>query len=95
LASDRSTLAGSVLTMERAVRHMVDATGMPLADALRAASATPMRVAGGPGHGQGAPPAGTLEPGAPADLVVLDPDLEVVATIVAGVVAFARDQLLT
>ena len=95
LASDRSTLAGSVLTMERAVRHMVDATRMPLADALRAASATPMRVAGAPGHGQGAPPAGTLEPGAPADLVVLDPELEVVATIVAGAVAFARDQLLT
>ncbi len=95
LATDRSTLAGSVLTMEHAVRHMVDATGMPLADALRAASATPMLIAGAPARGHGASRAGALEPGAPADLVVLDPDLEVVATIVAGAVAFARDQLLT
>jgi len=95
LATDRSTLAGSVLTMDRAVHHMVDTTGMSLADALRAASATPMLVAGTPGHAHGASRAGALEPGAPADLVALDPDLQVVATIVAGAVAFARDKLLT
>ncbi|MDA8074324.1 MAG: N-acetylglucosamine-6-phosphate deacetylase [Actinomycetota bacterium] len=95
LAADHSTLAGSVLTMERAVRHVVDATGMSLADALRAASATPMHVVGAPAHGHRASPAVALEPGAPADLVVLDPDLEVVATIIAGAVAFARDRLLT
>jgi N-acetylglucosamine-6-phosphate deacetylase len=95
LATDRSTLAGSVLTMERAVRHIVHATGMPLADALRAASATPMALAMTPGRAHGTSHAGALEPGAPADLVVLDPDLEVVATIVAGAVAFAREHLLT
>ena len=79
--------------MERAVRHMVEASGVALSDALRAASATPMLVARTPGRDRPGSRAGTLEPGAPADLVVLDPDLEVVATIVAGQVAFARDGL--
>ncbi len=96
LATDGSTLAGSILTMEHAVRHVVDATGMPLAAALQAASATPMRIAGRPAtREQGPSRPGALEPGAPADLVVLDTDLEVVTTIVAGVVAFDRDRLLT
>jgi N-acetylglucosamine-6-phosphate deacetylase len=67
-------LAGSTLTMDRAVRVCVDA-GIPLGDALRMASATPASVLG---------EAGVLAPGAPADLVVLDPDLQAIATMVAG-----------
>ncbi|MDA8310589.1 MAG: N-acetylglucosamine-6-phosphate deacetylase [Actinomycetota bacterium] len=96
LASDRSTLAGSVLTMERAVRHAVERAGIPLAEALCAASAVPTLLAapGGEGTGRGGARSGVLEPGAPADLVVLDPDLDVAATIVAGNVVFQRDELL-
>jgi N-acetylglucosamine-6-phosphate deacetylase len=91
LASDSSTLAGSVLTMERAVRHAVGDAGMPLGDALRAASAVPALLAASPeGHRTG-PPTGVLETGARADLVVLDPELEVAATVVGGAVVFDRD----
>jgi N-acetylglucosamine-6-phosphate deacetylase len=67
-------LAGSTLTMDRAVRVCVDA-GIPLGDALRMASATPASVLG---------EAGVLAPGAPADLVVLDRGLNAIATMVAG-----------
>lgn len=87
LASDPQTLAGSVLTMERAVRHVVESTGMSLARALRAASTLPAALAPPGGGGTGPAPA-ILQAGAPADLVVLDPDLEVAATIVAGAVVF-------
>jgi N-acetylglucosamine-6-phosphate deacetylase len=45
------------------------AAGVPLADAVAAASAAPARVLGLPGR------AGTLAPGAPADLVVTDEKL--------------------
>jgi N-acetylglucosamine-6-phosphate deacetylase len=79
LASDPSTLAGSVLTMDAAVRHLVGVVGMPLDAAVASASATPAWAAGlgdsGLGH---------LRAEAPADLVVLEPDLSVAATIVAG-----------
>ncbi|MCL6552617.1 MAG: N-acetylglucosamine-6-phosphate deacetylase [Firmicutes bacterium] len=68
------TLAGSVLTMDAAVRH-VCALGVDLADAVRMASVTPGTLLGRPAG---------LAPGAPADLVVLDAGLRVRATIVGG-----------
>jgi N-acetylglucosamine-6-phosphate deacetylase len=96
LSSDRATLAGSVLTLETAVRNLVTAVGLPLETALAAASAVPGRVAGGgPVGGAGGGPvsgagrsAGQIRPGAPADFVVLEPDLSVSATIVAGRAVF-------
>lgn len=57
------TLAGSVLTMDRAVRRLVG-LGMPLARAVQAATEVPAHVLG---RDPGGP-----RPGAPADLVVLD-----------------------
>lgn len=83
LASDATTLAGSVLTMGRAVRNSVEAGHVHLGDALAAASAVPARAArltALPGLGN----LGKVTPGAPADLVILDPSFEVVATLVAG-----------
>jgi N-acetylglucosamine-6-phosphate deacetylase len=83
LADDPSTLAGSVLTMDAAVRNLVTAVGLPLDAALAAASATPAWAAcfgdSGLGH---------LRADAPADIVVLEPDLSVAATIVAGDTVF-------
>lgn len=68
------TLAGSVLTMDAAVRHLVDLGADRLA-ALRAASEVPARLVG---H------TATLRPGAAADVVVLDEDLAVRRTVIGG-----------
>jgi N-acetylglucosamine-6-phosphate deacetylase len=69
-------LAGSSSTMLDGVRRL-HALGVPLADALAAASEVPGRLLGHP-H------AGRLEVGLPADLIVLDDDLEVDRVLVAG-----------
>jgi len=72
------SLAGSTLTMDRAVRLCVREAGIPLIDALQMASTTPAALLGigaATGH---------LAPGADADLVVLDEDLAAIGTMVAG-----------
>ena len=71
------TLAGSVLTMDAALRNVVDA-GVDLADAVRAASTTPAALIGEPDRG-------SIAVGRRADLVVLgSDDLGVRRTIVGG-----------
>ena len=70
-------LAGSTLTMDRAVANAVSA-GVPLVDAVTAATATPARVIGLSGE------IGTIAAGKHADLVVLNRDLTVRAVIAAG-----------
>lgn len=69
-------LAGSVLTMIEAVRNL-HALGVPVAEALEAASGVPARVLG-------LSAVGRLEPGAPADVVVLDDGLEIERVLVGG-----------
>jgi N-acetylglucosamine-6-phosphate deacetylase len=71
------TLAGSTLTMARAVRN-VAALGTAPAAAVRCASGNPSRVIGAPEHGR-------VAPGCRADLVALDPTtLEVRAVWCGG-----------
>jgi N-acetylglucosamine-6-phosphate deacetylase len=69
-------LAGSTLTMIGAVRNL-HALGAPLAGALDAATRVPAGVVG-------RPELGTLAPGTPADVVVLDDRLEVQRVLVGG-----------
>jgi N-acetylglucosamine-6-phosphate deacetylase len=69
-------LAGSLLTMIEAVRNL-HALGVPLEAALAAGSAAPARVIG-------AVAAGRIEVGLPADLIVLDDNLEVERVLVGG-----------
>jgi N-acetylglucosamine-6-phosphate deacetylase len=69
-------LAGSTVCMIDAVRNLV-ALGAPVADALAAATSVPARIAGRPELGR-------LEPGAAADIVVLDDGLEIVRVLVRG-----------
>jgi N-acetylglucosamine-6-phosphate deacetylase len=69
-------LAGSVGTMIEAVRQLV-ALGATVEEAVGAASEVPGRLTGRPGLG-------VLEPGGPADLVVLDDRLEIEKVMVAG-----------
>ncbi len=70
------TLAGSMLTMDAAVRGAV-AAGVPLEAALFAATTAPARYLGLEDRG-------VLAPGARADVVVLSPDLQVRAVYLAG-----------
>ena len=76
-------LAGSVLSMPQAIRNLV-ALGVPLEQAVDAATRVPASVARRPDLGR-------LEPGARADLVVLDDDLEVRRVLIAGATAFPVD----
>jgi N-acetylglucosamine-6-phosphate deacetylase len=69
-------LAGSVLTMIEAVRNL-HALGVPLAEALEAASAVPARVLGFSDVGR-------LAPGVPADIVVVDDNLQIERVLVGG-----------
>ena len=71
-------LAGSALTMDRAVRNVMKFAGLDLQQAVRTASMNPAKVAG-------MPKKGTIEPGTDADFVVLTPAGEVRATVVKGV----------
>jgi N-acetylglucosamine-6-phosphate deacetylase len=70
------TLAGSTLTMERALRNFM-ALGLPLADAARRLSAMPADYLG-------CADCGHLRPGARADLVVVDAAGALVAVYVGG-----------
>jgi N-acetylglucosamine-6-phosphate deacetylase len=70
-------LAGSVLTMDRAIRNVTQFAGWSLQDAVRAATLNPARAAG-------LKQSGVIAAGADADLVVLSPDGEVRETIVRG-----------
>jgi N-acetylglucosamine-6-phosphate deacetylase len=70
-------IAGSTLTMDRAVRYAVTVAGVPLTAAVEAATATPARVLG-------LPDVGAIEAGRRADLVHLDADLELVGVMRAG-----------
>jgi len=72
------SLAGSVLTMDRAVRNVTKFSDWNLRDAVRAATSNPAKAAGLNGYG-------TLAPGARADFTVLNNQGEVVKTIVGGV----------
>jgi N-acetylglucosamine-6-phosphate deacetylase len=72
------SLAGSVLTMDRAVRNVMQFAHWSLKDALRAATLNPARAAGLTGNH------GVLASGAAADFTVLSPGGEVRKTVVGG-----------
>jgi N-acetylglucosamine-6-phosphate deacetylase len=74
-------LAGSVLTMDEAVRNL-HALGVPFEDAIAAATSTPARVLGEPELGR-------IAVGLPADLVVLNDGLEIERVLVGGEVRVA------
>lgn len=81
--ADTGVLAGSTLTMDRAVANMVK-LGYSLADALRMASTTPALSIGLGGR------LGVVAPGYLADLVLLDEKLRVAKTIVGGVEVYGE-----
>ena len=76
--ADRSALAGSVATMDRLIRTVVQKAEIPLEDAVRMASETPARIMGVYDR------KGSLQRGKDADLMVLDKDLNVRAVWAMG-----------
>lgn len=80
------TLTGSVLTMDQALRNLVELLGLPLPEALAALTANPARAAGLDGR------KGWLRPGYDADLVLLDADLRLQATLCRGALAYAAPE---
>ncbi|XP_030067585.1 N-acetylglucosamine-6-phosphate deacetylase isoform X1 [Microcaecilia unicolor] len=79
------TLAGSIATMDMCVRHFLEATGCTVESALEAASLHPAQMLGIE-HRKG-----TLNYGADADFVLLDDDLNVQATYIAGNRVWKKD----
>lgn len=73
---DGNVLAGSTLTMIEAVRNL-HGLGIPLSEAVAAATAVPARVLA-------LPTLGRLDVDLPADLVVLDDNLEIERVCVGG-----------
>jgi N-acetylglucosamine-6-phosphate deacetylase len=80
---DDGTIAGSVLTMDRAFATLINRVGLSLVDAATICATTPARELGLVGHG-------VLAPEAVADLVVLDANFSVVQTYIGGRLVYAR-----
>ena len=69
--ADHSALAGSVATMDRLIRTMVQKADIPLADAVRMVSETPARIMNVYDR------KGSLQKGKDADIIVMDEDLKI------------------
>ena len=76
--ADHSALAGSIATMDRLIRTMVQKVGIPLEDACRMASETPARIIGVDKR------KGTLEKGKDADIMMFDTELNLKCVIAMG-----------
>jgi N-acetylglucosamine-6-phosphate deacetylase len=83
---DDGTFAGSILTMDRAFAKLTAEVGLSLSDAATICATTPARALGLQGFG-------VISPGAIADFVVLDRDLRVVQTWIAGTLAWGAPSI--
>lgn len=81
----RDVLAGSTLTMDRALANILS-LGYSLREAFFMASTAPAKSLGLSSE------IGLLLPGRRADLVILDRKLNVVATVVGGRIVYVRDE---
>jgi len=81
---DNNTLAGSIITLEKAVKVMVEKVGIPITEAVRMASLNPARVLG-LDHKKG-----LLAVGKDADLIVMNKDFNVQMAIVNGQIRYSK-----
>ncbi len=77
------TLAGSILSLDQALRNLIDVTGCALAEALPTLTTTPARAIG-LDHERG-----RIARGHVADMVLLTADLRISATIAEGNLVYA------
>lgn len=84
--SAEGRLAGSILSLDKAIRNLMSAAHCSLEDAVATVTTVPATLLGLVNRGR-------IEPGALADLVLLDSDVRVAATIAAGRLAWAGEGL--
>jgi N-acetylglucosamine-6-phosphate deacetylase len=75
---ESETIAGSTLTMARALRNAVELCGVAVDEAARMASTTPAELLGI------ADRKGLLAAGRDADVAILDPDLSLAGVLARG-----------
>ena len=80
-------LAGSVLTMDKAVKNLVTKVGIPLTKAIKMASFNPAKCIGIDDR------KGSLAVNKDADIVILNKNLETELTMVAGRVVYRRKEI--
>ncbi|MBK8946526.1 MAG: N-acetylglucosamine-6-phosphate deacetylase [Ignavibacteriae bacterium] len=79
------TIAGSTLTLNRAIKNMYETTGAKLTESVRMATVNPAKVI--------KLDSGIIASGKPADFVVLDKELNVEMTIMNGEIRFISEKL--
>ncbi|MBI1933537.1 MAG: N-acetylglucosamine-6-phosphate deacetylase [Ignavibacteriales bacterium] len=79
------TIAGSTLTLNRAIKNICDTTGAKLPEAVRMATVNPAKVI--------KLDSGIISSGKPADFVVLDKDLNVEMTIMNGEIRYISENV--
>jgi N-acetylglucosamine-6-phosphate deacetylase len=80
--TSRGSLAGSTLTLDTALRNVMRFAGLTIQDALKMATTTPAQALGLSSS------KGIIQPGADADLALVDPNFAVQATIVNGALIY-------
>ncbi len=78
------SLAGSTLTLDRAIRNVVEFADIPFKDAICMATRTPAAAM------QWQAVRGTITPGLDADLTVFGPNHEIIATLVQGKIVYEK-----
>ncbi|MHA2247804.1 MAG: N-acetylglucosamine-6-phosphate deacetylase [Candidatus Hodarchaeales archaeon] len=81
-------LAGSTLTMDVAIKNMVSKLGLDLKDVIRMATENPAKAMNLSQYG-------CLEPGYVADIVILDSEINVLATICKGKILYSTKQIFS
>lgn len=80
------TLAGSTLTMDRAVRNTIEHLNISLRDAIKMATYVPAEIMGIESS------FGSIRIGNQGDLVIIDDNINVLKTIISGEVIYSRDE---
>lgn len=82
---DRTAFAGSVCTADRLVRTMTKSAGVPLPEAVRMLTYNPARLLGFEGK------KGVIAPGADADLLLFDDDINIKMTMISGKIIYSEN----
>jgi N-acetylglucosamine-6-phosphate deacetylase len=84
---DRSSFAGSVATADRLIRTMTSIADVSLSEAVKMISDTPARIL------NVSDKKGSLTAGKDADIVIFDPDINILMTIIKGRIVFERQPI--